>query len=142
VSQENVEIVEGLMANAEVDLAALVRDDRLWAATAEAVAPMIHPDFEVIGTVIGTERAYIGVAGFREFLSDWLDPWDTFRSELQQTIDDGEQVVTIFRQSARREGDELQATAAWVWTFKDGMVAHIIGYADPAEALKAVGLEE
>jgi ketosteroid isomerase-like protein len=142
MSKENVQIVEGLMAAAEVDLVPLVRDDRLWAATAEAAAPLVHPDFEVIGTVIGTERAYVGVAGFREFLFDWLAPWESFRSELQQTIDNGEQVVTIFRQSARREGDELQATAAWVWTFKDGMVARIIGYADPAEALEAVGLED
>jgi ketosteroid isomerase-like protein len=142
MSQENVEIVESLMANADVDLVPLVRDDRLWTAAVEAASPRIHPEFEVIGTVIGTERAYPGVTGFREFLLDWLSPWEAFRSEVQQTIDDGEQVVRIFRQSARRGGDELEATAGWVWTFKDGMVARIIGYADPDEALKAVGLAE
>jgi ketosteroid isomerase-like protein len=142
VSQENVEIVEAVLPPGDVDLVSLMRDDELWVVASEGVAPLMHPEFEIVGTVIGTERAYLGIAGFREFLLDWLAPWDTFRSRVEQTIDDGEHVVTIFRQSARRGGSELEATAAWVWTIKDGKVARIIGYADPGEALKAVGLEE
>jgi ketosteroid isomerase-like protein len=142
VSQENVEIVRALLPNAEMDLVSLMRDDALWEATREGVAPFVHPEFEIIGTVIGTERAYAGIDGFREFLLDWLAPWEAFRSEVQQTIVEGEQVVTILRQFARRDGDDLEASAAWVWTIKDGMVVRIIGYADPSEALKAVGLEE
>jgi len=143
VSQENVDIVEAVLPNGDVDLVSLIRDDGVWAVASEAVAPFLHSDFEIVGTVIGTERAYLGVEGFREFMLDWLAPWDAFRSKVERTIDDGgERVVTIFRQSAHRGSSEVQATAAWVWTIEDGMVARVVGYADPAAALKAVGLEE
>jgi ketosteroid isomerase-like protein len=142
VSQENVEIVETVLPGGGVDLVSLIGDDNLWAAAIEAVAPFIHPEFEIVGTVIGTERAYVGIDGFREFMLDWLSPWDSFRSEHERTIDAGERTVTIFRQFGRRGGSEVEATVAWVWTFRDGKIARIIGYADPAEALKAVGLEE
>ncbi len=141
MSQENVDVVEALLPNGDVDLVSLIRDDDAWAVASEAVAPLLHPDFEIVGTVIGTERAYLGVEGFREFMLDWLAPWDAFRSKVDRTIDDGERVVTIFRQSARRGSSEVQARAAWVWTIEDGMVARVVGYADPADALKAVGLE-
>jgi ketosteroid isomerase-like protein len=144
VSQENVEIVLALLGDADVDLVPLVRDDPAWAAASQGAASVLHPDFEVVGTVIGTERPFVGIDGFREFLLDWLAPWEAYRSEVVRTIDPGDQVVTIFRIFGRREGSmsELESSAAWIWTIRDGKVARIVGYADPDEALKAVGLEE
>jgi ketosteroid isomerase-like protein len=144
VSQENVEIVLGLLGDADVDLIPLVRDDATWAAVSQGVASVLHPDFEVVGTVIGTERSYVGIEGFREFFLDWLAPWDAYRSEVVRTTDPGDHVVTIFRIFGRRDGSksELAGNGAWIWTIRDGRVACIVGYADPDEALKAVGLEQ
>jgi ketosteroid isomerase-like protein len=144
VSQENVELVLALIGDPDVDLAQLVRNDAIWTATSQGAASILHPDFEIVGTVIGTERAYVGIEGLREFLLDWLAPWDAYRSEVVRTSDPGDDVVAIFRIFGRRDGStsELEGSAAWVSTIRDGKVARITGYADPAEALQAVGLEE
>jgi ketosteroid isomerase-like protein len=144
MSQENVELVLALMPGADVDLIPLVRDDDMWAAAAEGAAGVIHPEFQIVGTVIGTERTYVGIDGFREFLLDWLAPWNAYRSEVERTIDLGERVVMTFRISATRDGSahELGGKSAWIATIREGKVARIIGYADPTEALKAVGLKE
>jgi ketosteroid isomerase-like protein len=144
MSQENVEIVLALIGDPDVDLAQLVRDDAIWAAASQGAASVLHPDFEIVGTVIGTERAFVGIDGLREFLLDWLAPWEAYRSEVVRIIDPGDHVVTIFRIFGRREEStsELEGSAAWISTIRDGKVARIVGYADPAEALKAVRLEE
>jgi ketosteroid isomerase-like protein len=144
MSQENVELVLALLGDADVDLVPLVRDDAIWAAASKGAASVLHSDFEVVGTVIGTERPYVGIDGFREFLLDWLAPWDAYRSEVVRTSDPGDDVVTIFRIFGRHEGStsELESSGAWIWTIRDGKIARIVGYADPDEALKAVGLEE
>ena len=143
MSQENVEIVLGLLGDPDTDLVPLVRDDASWAAASQRWARALHPEFEIVGTVIGTERPFVGIDGLREFLLDWLAPWDTYRSEVVQTNDPGDDVVTIFRAFGRRDGStsELEGSAAWISTIRDGKVARIVGYGDPAEALKAVGLE-
>jgi ketosteroid isomerase-like protein len=142
--QENVELVLAILGDADVDLVPLVRDDAIWAAASQGAASVLHPDFEVVGTVIGTERSYVGIDGFREFLLDWLAPWEAYRSEVVRTSDPGDDVVTIFRIFARRDGSasELEGSGAWIWTIRDGKIARIVGYADPGEALKAVGLAE
>lgn len=133
-----------LMPAADVDVVPLVRDDTMWAAVAEGTAPVLHSEFEVVGTVIGTERGFPGVEGMREFMVDWLAPWEAYRSEVERTIDCGERVVTVFRISGRREGSahRIESRGAWIWTIRDGKVARIVGYADPDEALKAVGIHE
>jgi ketosteroid isomerase-like protein len=144
MSQENVELVLALIGDPDVDLVPLVRDDAVWAAASHGAASVLHPDFEVVGTVIGTERPFVGIDGLREFLLDWLAPWGAYRSEVVRTIDPGDHVVTIFRIFGRREGStsELEGSAAWISTIRDGKIARIVGYADPSEALNAVGLAE
>ena len=139
-----MELVLALTPGADVDLVPMVRDDAIWAAVVETAGSFLHSDFEAVGTVIGTERLYVGLDAFREFLLDWLEPWEAYRSEVERTIDLGERVVTLFRIFGTRDGSsrELQSTGAWIWTIRDGKVVRIIGYADPGEALKAVGLEE
>jgi ketosteroid isomerase-like protein len=142
MSREHVEIVLALSSGPDVDLGSLLRDDAAWAAIADS--GLLAPDFEAVGTVIGTEGPYVGADGLREFLLDWLAPWDTYRSELERTIDLGERVVALYRAFGRREGSvhEIQSKNAWIWTFRDSKVARITGYADDGEALKAVGLAE
>jgi ketosteroid isomerase-like protein len=137
-----VDLVLALTPGADVDLLPLFRDDDAWAASVGASAAFFDPDFRAVGTVVGTERPYVGPDGLREFMLDWLAPWDTYRSEVERTIDLGEQVVALYRVFGRREGSayEIESKAAWIWMIRDGKVARITGYADSAEALKAVGL--
>jgi ketosteroid isomerase-like protein len=43
---------------------------------------------------------------------------------------------------ARYTGIKFDATFAYLWTFRDDKIVHFRGYADPTQALQAVGLEE
>ena len=72
MSQENVELVRGLMLAPDVDIAALFRDDDRWSAVVAVVAPILHSDFECTATLLGSETRNYGRGpdGFRAF---WLD---------------------------------------------------------------------
>jgi len=144
VSQENVEIVQGLMLAPDVDIAALFRDDKMWAALVEVVAPLIHTGFQCTATLLGPETTYMGVDGFRAFWLDWTAPWVTYRSETEETFDLGHRVLQFAQEFGRREGstEEVVGRNAAVWTFRDGKIVRFDAYADRAVALKAVGLEE
>jgi ketosteroid isomerase-like protein len=51
--------------------------------------------------------------------------------------------VTPFTNYLRgRDGIEVQARAAFVWTIRDGAVAHLCFYQERHEALEAAGLSE
>src|SRR2546421_9518043 len=104
MSQENVEVVRSLLPGPDVDMTETLRNDDVWAASVPASSALIHPDFECVGTLFGSETNYAGMDGFRQFLLDWLTPWESYRAEVEQTIDAGEQVVTVYRIFGRRSG--------------------------------------
>jgi ketosteroid isomerase-like protein len=146
MSQENVEVVRGLMLAPDVDIAALFRDDDRWSAVVEVVAPILHSDFECTAKLFGSETRNYGRGpdGFRAFWLDWTAPWATYRTETEKITDLGDRVLQFGREFGRREGStrEVKAFNAAVWTFRDGKVVGFDAYADRAEALKAVGLAE
>jgi len=111
--------------------------DRLFAA-------FFHPDCECILHLPGAEPAvYVGLDGWRKGWGDWLGPWVSYRSEIEELLDVGERVVVLDRDYARREpgAPEIGQIAAAVWTVRDGKVARAEFYAHRSEALKAVDLE-
>jgi ketosteroid isomerase-like protein len=145
MSRENVEIVKRMHPGAETDLVALSRDAAAWAAVMASAAPLLEPAFEL--EVIGgleDRPIYTGLSGFREFWLDWLTPWETYRDELEDTLDLGDQVVLLgcHRGTRERTGPEVPAAFAAIYSLRDGKVFRIQYYADRAEALKAVGLAE
>ena len=145
MSQENVEMVRLLQPAPDVDLAQLFRNDDVWAATLEGLSYLLHPDFECVQSWIGAEPTnYPGVDGLREAWLDWLTPWATYRTEIQDVIDCGERVLVLVLDFGRREGtaDEIKLFGSAVWTVRDGKIAHVQFYPDRDEALRAVGLEE
>ena len=146
MSQENVEIVKSFSLGPEEDIAGLFRDDDTWAATSSLIAPLLHADFEATATLFGSEtRSYgRGPEGFRAFWLDWTAPWATYRTVRERTTDLGDRVLDFGREFGRREGSarEVEAFNAAIWTFRDGKIVGFDAYADRAEALRAVGLEE
>jgi ketosteroid isomerase-like protein len=146
VSQENVELVLGLQPAPGVDLALAFRDDLLWAALSAAVAPALAADFEceVRGFLDRDEVVAEGLDGLRAVWLDWLSPWESYRTEIEDALDLGDRVVVLVRDLARRRGDthEVPLTSAAVWSVRDGKVTRAVFYADRPSALKAVGLEE
>jgi ketosteroid isomerase-like protein len=131
MSAENVEIVR------------LGYDEFL--ATGELVERITAPEFVWdMSTFHGwpERRTYEGPEGTREFLTDWVGAWEDWRLEVRELIDAGDDVVAILHQSGRSKttGLEVDMDFAQVWTIKDGKQTRMRMYADPDEALRAVGL--
>lgn len=131
MSAENVEIVR------------LGYDEFL--ATGELVERITAPEFVWdMSTFDGwpERQTYDGPEGTREFLTDWVGAWEDWRLEVRQLIDAGDDVVAIVHQSGRSKttGLEVDMDFAQVWTLEDGKQTRMRMYADPDEALRAVGL--
>jgi ketosteroid isomerase-like protein len=90
------------------------------------------------------QPTYEGIEGAEVFLRDWLEPWDEWALELEALHDAGEKVVAVLHQRARSKttGLRVDMVFAQVWTIRDGKEARMDMYADPVEALAAVGLAD
>jgi ketosteroid isomerase-like protein len=109
---------------------------------------IITPDFVWDMSKFGgwpERQIYEGLEGAREFMRDWTDAWDDWTLELEDLHDaGGDKVVAVLRQHGRSKttGLIVEMTFAQVWTLRDGKQARMEMYAEPAEALAAVGLQE
>jgi len=71
---------------------------------------------------------------------DWLAPWSSYRTEIEDCIDAGEgRVVVLTRDYACPLGAEAEVDfiGGPVWTVRDGKVARIEFYWNRAEGLAA-----
>jgi len=144
VSHENVELVRRLQPRPDADLVALFHDQRTVGGFDRLFAAFFHPDSECVLHMPGAEPViYVGLEGWRNGWGDWLAPWVSYRSVIEELRDVGERVVVLVRDYARREPGtpEIGQIAAAVWTIRDAKVARAEFYAHRSEALKAVGLE-
>ena len=147
MSQENVELVKRLLEPFEaVDIAAIFRDEAGWAAGLPAAEAFYAPEFEASFVRADVGRAtYVGLDGLRAAWLDWLAPWVSYRTEIEDVIDAGEgRVVVLTRDYACPKGAtaEVYFVGAPVWTVRNGKVACIEFYWNRAEGLAAAGLSE
>ena len=132
MSQENVEIVRAL-------------NEAINRGEMDAWFKHFAPDCEVdVSRAIGPWRGtYHGLDQARQSFEEFLEPWESFRIELDELIDAGEEVVAsgvgYFR---GRDGIEVRTRTASVWTIRDGAIARMCFYQERQEALEAVGLSE
>jgi ketosteroid isomerase-like protein len=106
----------------------------------------ITPDFEFRTAQLfpDTEAVYRGRGGFRQFWNTLREPWETFHIEVEriETIGD-DRVLTLFRFHGRgRDGVEVEAEYANLFTLEGGMVSRLAGFADWQQALEAAGLRD
>jgi ketosteroid isomerase-like protein len=122
MSQENVELVRKLQPSPGIDLVALFRDAGVGIQAGE----------------------WGGLAGLRAAWADWLEPWASYRAEIEDVIDAGDDVVVLTRDYGRRPGmsAEIPIVAAAVWTVREGKIARNCFYPNREDALRAVGLPE
>jgi ketosteroid isomerase-like protein len=131
VSQENVEIVR--RAHAEFERG------NFW------LTEIFDPGVRVVWLgAVGMEEETVGLPDLSRVLMDWIRSWEQATNVAERIIDAGDQVVVIAEWQGR--GKTSGVVTKWrygaVWTLRDGKVTSIISHTDPAEALKAVGLEE
>jgi hypothetical protein len=144
MSRENVELVRRLQPSPDMDLVALFRDDEGSSQLLGALGPYLHEDFVAGGARI-QESELVGLAGLRAGWADWLEPWDSYRVEIEDVIDAGEEaVVVLTRDYGRRAGMEAEVPVrgAAVWIVRDGKIARATFYTDRDEAFADAGLSE
>jgi ketosteroid isomerase-like protein len=131
VSEENVEIIETAVA-------ALNRGD--WDAALRYAAPDIKFDFSRNFYEPGIYDAREMTRVFEGF----SDLWESWRTEIDEFVHAGENVV-VYRQTGYlrgRDGIEVTARTSVVWTFRDGAVTAIAQFNELEDALEAAGLSE
>jgi ketosteroid isomerase-like protein len=86
--------------------------------------------------------SYRGIEGLIEGWRDWLTPWESYRLEVEEFIDAGDQVLELVRVRARtsRHGVDVEHRPAAVWTVEDGVVVAVHFFLERPEAFGFAGL--
>jgi ketosteroid isomerase-like protein len=145
MSQENVELVRRLQPPPGTDLVALFRDEAGAVRLLDALGPFLHDDVVIVaGAGILGEGSWVGLEGLKAAWAEWLEPWDSYRTEIEDVIDAGDDVLVLARDYGRRAGGtaEVSVVGAAVWTVRDGKITRARFYLTRQDALTAVGLRE
>lgn len=142
MSDADLELVRGLQPSPEADLAVLFNDPSTWAVIAEARAHLFTPEFECAG--IGGPQGEvkgIGFDGLRAVWHEWLTPWQSYRTTVEDVVGNADKVMVLVhdRGIARQGGVEVELRAASVWTMRDGRIARVEFYTDRDLARRAAG---
>ncbi len=110
---------------------------------AEIIRQRAHPEFVTLMTsesAVPTE--WRGVEGFKEALTDWISPYESFRLELEETIVMEDKIVFLARQVAttKHAAVEVVTESATIWWLDGRQIRQAVFYLDQQAALKAAGL--
>src|SRR5688500_45684 len=108
MSRANVELVRALLPQPGTDIIPRFRDEDTFARMRENLGPLLTDDFESVAVFPAQTRAIAGLDGFRKNWLDWLEPWATYRSTIDELIDAGDRVVALLRNYGRREDMEIE----------------------------------
>ncbi len=139
-----MDLVRRLQPRPDADLVALFRDEA-DSALAELFNAYFDPNCECVLHMPGAAPAtYVGLTGWRRGWRDWLAPWVSYRSEIEDILDAGERVVVLVRDYARREpgAPEVAQIAAAVWSVREGRIARVEFHSSRDDALDALGRQE
>jgi ketosteroid isomerase-like protein len=138
MSARDVELVRALQPSPQTNLIDLFGElDESSTQAAEVFAE----DFVCIQHGLD-EQPRTGLRGLREGWRNWLAPWESYRTEIEDVRDGGDCVLVLTRDFARRPGmdSEVEMVAAAVWTVRDGKVTQIEFFPDRGDAYAAAGL--
>jgi ketosteroid isomerase-like protein len=123
--------------------------DALWAMHAafnrrdfDSVVDYLHPEVELHPAIEGldTSASYRGREEWRQYVELINEAWETQTIEVQEIIEAGDRILVDERWHVRgRQGIELDFYLTDVYSFRDGLVVRIDGFADKAEAREALG---
>jgi ketosteroid isomerase-like protein len=141
MSEENVGLITALQPAPDVDLVELFRDDQAYANMDAALGAIFHDDVES-GFVGRHESRNRGRPGFRQTWLEWLEPWESYRTEVVRVIGCGDDVLVLVHDFGRKPGmtAEVRLLGAAVWTVRDGLIARAFFYTDREDAVREVGL--
>ena len=131
MSEENVQLIRAAI-------------DAINADDIDALLAMAAPGFEYdVSRATGPWRGVYSADELPRVWEEFLGVWESSRYEANEFIETDEHVVTPFTNHLRgRDGIEVRARAAFVWTIREGAIAHLCFYQERREALEAAGLQE
>jgi ketosteroid isomerase-like protein len=125
VSHKNVEVVREIL--------------RLWNAR-EPTDHLVAADLEYVNPPDAIEG---GTRPAQAALRGILEVYPDFRVEVERVVDAGDDVVVVgVAHGTGASGIATHSRQGHVWTLRDGRATRIRWFRDPAEAFRAVGLEE
>jgi ketosteroid isomerase-like protein len=128
MSDADVALVRALQPGPDVDLAFLFTDPVAWSEFAENAAAFFADDFEC--AAVGAPQGKLegkGFEGLRDLFAEWLGPWSSYKSTVEDVSGTGEKVMVLVRDRgvSKHDGVEVELLAASVWTMRDGRVTHV-----------------
>jgi ketosteroid isomerase-like protein len=131
MSAENVKVVRRFIdAFNRGDLDAMLED--------------LAPSFEFdLSRAVGPSHGVYGIDQVPKLFEDLSQLWESNRYEVDEFFEAGEYVVAPFTNYLRgRDGIEVQARAAFLWTIRDGSAIRSCFYQERDEALEAAGVSD
>jgi ketosteroid isomerase-like protein len=118
--------------------------DAFNARDIEAYVAELDPDAEVESLRAQLEgKRYRGHDGAREMFADFEEDWEYLRLVIEEAREADEQVVLLGRLQAqgRVSRVDLDVPVGFVWRLRNGKLVHGKTFSEPADALRAAGLE-
>jgi ketosteroid isomerase-like protein len=84
-----------------------------------------HPDIKFLSVLAVSGRAYVGLAGVRQYFEDVASAWAEWRVEVHsvEPIPDGRVKISMTMHFRGREsGAMLSEQTAHIWTLRDGLL--------------------
>jgi ketosteroid isomerase-like protein len=88
-------------------------------------------------------KRYTGPEGAREMFADFDEDWEYLQLEIDDVREAGEEVALLGRLLSRGRASrvDLEVPIGFVWRVRNGKLLHGKTFSEPADALRAVGLE-
>jgi uncharacterized protein len=133
VSRQNVQVVRKMY-------------EAFGRAGVDGMLDFMDPDVDhrAIEGAPDDEGVVSGHDAMRRHLEQWLETFGDLRTEAEELIDTGDQVIAMLHVTARMKDSHagVEMRFGVVWTLRDGKVVQGREYATREAALEAVGLRE
>jgi ketosteroid isomerase-like protein len=106
---------------------------------------LFDPDFGcALVLPAARKQEYLGLPGLRAAWLEWLEPWASYRVEIEDVIDAGDAAVALTRDYGRRRGMEAEIAlfGTAIWTVRSGKIVRAEFYSDREAAFEAAGLSK
>lgn len=129
------------------DIVASLADPESQLRVANVLQRLATPDFEVrmVPDHLGAD-SFVGngMTGFTDVWAEWTSVFQTFRIEIEETLDAGDVVLSLVRISGRTKTDgvEVEQSGGATWTVRDGRVTKVEFHLERDAAIRAAGLSE
>ncbi len=140
MSQENVELIEGLFAGAaDLDKQALLD------ALPQLIAQTCDAEIQWVEAPERADRGvYQGHEGVRESWERWLENFDQYDVEVERMVDCGEKVLVVAREEGRgrASGATIGQRIYTVVSFREGKISRYEEFYEEQDALEVAGLRK